>query len=151
MVTAAGHATLATGANPWRHGIVSNRVFNRSTGKEESALADANHPVLEAPLSGEDVSPENLMAETLADRLRVATQRRGKAIALSAKGRASIALGGRLGQAYWFNDTVGKFVTGTWYTKEFPAWFKAFNDKKLPESYFGKEWALLGAGQGLPG
>src|SRR5437773_794393 len=26
-VTAAGHATLATGANPWRHGIVSNRIF----------------------------------------------------------------------------------------------------------------------------
>ena len=31
-VTAAGHATLCTGTNPARHGIVSNRVFNRQTG-----------------------------------------------------------------------------------------------------------------------
>src|SRR5438309_841858 len=28
-VTAAGHATISTGANPWRHGVVSNRYFNR--------------------------------------------------------------------------------------------------------------------------
>jgi predicted AlkP superfamily pyrophosphatase or phosphodiesterase len=143
VVTAAGHATLSTGANPWRHGIVANRVFNRTTGKQESSLADANYPGLEGGTAGEDVSPENLVAETLADRLRIATQGRGKAVAISSKARAAIALGGRLGQAYWFNETVGKFVTGTRYTKEYPAWVKAFNDKKLPESYFGKEWTLF--------
>src|SRR4051812_45837496 len=42
-VTAAGHATLSTGSNPWRHGIVSNRIVNRQTGKLESILADASH------------------------------------------------------------------------------------------------------------
>jgi predicted AlkP superfamily pyrophosphatase or phosphodiesterase len=140
--TAPGHATLATGANPWRHGIVDNRVVDRVTGKQQSAFQDAAHPALEAPLSAGDVSPANLMAETLADRLRGATRERGKAVALSTKSRAAIPLAGRLGQAYWFDDTVGKYVTGTWYTKELPEWLKAFNAKKLPESYFGKEWPL---------
>jgi len=140
--TAPGHTTLATGANPWRHGIVDNRVVDRTTGKPLSVFHDAAHPVLEAPLSAEDVSPANLMAETLADRLRVATLARGKAVALSHKARAAIPMAGRLGQAYWFDTSVGKYVTGTWYTKELPGWLKAFNAKKLPESYFGKEWAL---------
>src|SRR5687767_6088648 len=40
VVTAAGHATLVTGANPWRHGIVSNRVINRASGKSEPILGD---------------------------------------------------------------------------------------------------------------
>ncbi|MBI3184108.1 MAG: alkaline phosphatase family protein [Myxococcales bacterium] len=142
-VTAAGHATLSTGANPWRHGIVSNRVFSRASGKEEPILFDPSHPVLEAPLGSDDVSPVNLMAETLADRLRLSTHQKGKVVAISAKARSAITMGGRLGQAWWFNETVGKFVTGTYYAKEFPGWMKAFNDRKLPESYHGKEWSLL--------
>lgn len=142
-VTAAGHATMATGANPSRHGIVSNKVVNRATGKIERAFADPNHPVLEAPLGNDDVSPVNLLAETVSDRVRLSTQLRGKSIAIGGKARSAIALGGRLGEAWWFSEEVGKFVTGTYYRKEFPAWVKAFNDKKLPDGYHGKEWALL--------
>jgi hypothetical protein len=83
------------------------------------------------------------MAETLGDKLRVTTRTRGKVVALSGKGRASIALAGRLGQAYWFDETVGKFVTGTWYTKEFPTWLKAFNARGLPDGYFSQQWTQL--------
>jgi hypothetical protein len=141
-VTAAGHATLATGANPWRHGIVSNRVINRYTGKSEAIFADASHPVLEAPLSTDDVSPLALQAETLSDRLRLSSQGQGKSIAIAGKARAAIALAGRLGQAWWFHEGVGKWVTGTYYVKEFPAWVKAVNDKRPADGFFGKEWAL---------
>lgn len=144
--TAAGHTTLSTGANPWRHGIVDNRVVDRTTGQPMSVFRDEAHPVLEVPLSVAtvgDTSPLNLMAETLGDRLRVGTRSRGKVVALSGKGRAAIALAGRLGQAYWFDETVGKFVTGTWYTKEFPGWLKAFNGKGLADEYFSQQWTLL--------
>ena len=88
-VTGIGHATLATGAWPHRHGVVGNKVFNRTTGKLEACFADATHPVLEAPAANDDVSPANLMAETLADRLRQTTQLRGKAVAVAGKGRSS--------------------------------------------------------------
>lgn len=140
--TASGHSTVATGANPWRHGIVGNQVVDRSTGKTISIFSDPDHPVLEAPNAGGDVSPRNMIAETISDRLRLATRGRGKSVAISAKARAAIALAGRLGQAWWFNDTVGKFVTGTFYAKEFPAWVKAFNSRQLPQSYFNKQWSL---------
>ena len=141
-VTAAGHTTLATGAYPWRHGIVGNRILNRRSGRLEPVFADPTHPVLEAPLAVEDVSPDRLMAETLSDRLITATQGRAKSIALSVKARAAIAMAGRLGQAWWFDEQVGNFVTGTYYRKVVPPWMTAFNERRLPDSYFGKDWTL---------
>lgn len=143
-VTGVGHASMATGAYPHRHGVVGNKNFNRTTGKLEACLADATHPVLEAPAAVEDVSPANLLAETVSDRLRTATQLRGKSVVISGKGRAAVAMAGRLGDAWWFHEQVGKFVTGTWYRKEFPTWVKTFNDKKIPDGYHGKRWELLG-------
>ncbi|MCI0569891.1 MAG: alkaline phosphatase family protein [Myxococcaceae bacterium] len=141
--TGPGHATLSTGANPWRHGVVSNRIFNRATLRVENIYADPSHPVLEAPLSPtEDVSPERLAAETLADRVRLSTQGRGKVVSLSGKARAAVSLAGRMGQAWWFHDQVGRFVTGTWYAKEFPTWVRAFNEKRPADRYHGKTWTL---------
>jgi predicted AlkP superfamily pyrophosphatase or phosphodiesterase len=63
-VTAAGHATLATGAHPWRHGIVGNSVFNRQNGKAEAIFADPSHPVLDAPPATEDSSTVALLANS---------------------------------------------------------------------------------------
>lgn len=140
--TGPGHTTLATGANPWRHGVVGNRGMNRKTGKLQPILADPAHPALEAPPAVEDVSPENLRAETLADRLRLSTWGRGKVVSLSHKARAAIPMAGRLGQAYWFHDAVGKFVSGTFYTKEFPQWLRELNARKPADAYFGREWQL---------
>jgi predicted AlkP superfamily pyrophosphatase or phosphodiesterase len=144
-VTAVGHTTLVTGAHPWRHGIVSNKIFNRGTGKLEPIFVDPNHPVLEAPLGTDDASPERLLAETLSDRLRASTWMRGKSVAISGKARAAIAMGGRLGEAWWFHEGLGRFVTGTWYRKAVPPWAQSFNDKKVAESYHAKKWELLGA------
>ncbi|MBZ4414573.1 alkaline phosphatase family protein [Myxococcus sp. XM-1-1-1] len=141
--TAPGHTTLATGANPWRHGIVDNRWWDRASGKRVYSFVDPAHPVLEAASKpGQDASPVNLMAETLADRLRMATQQRGKAVSMSLKSRSAIAMAGRLGQAWWFDEDSGKFVTGTWYAKEFPQWLQQFNARKLPDRSFGKTWEL---------
>lgn len=143
--TAPGHATLVTGANPWRHGIVDNRVIDRATGKPERVFPDAEHPVLESTVS-DDVSPANLMAETLADRLRLATEARGKAVALSGKARSAIPLAGKLGQAYWFDETVGKFVTGTWYAKQLPPWLSDFNAAHPPATWFRQTWEMVRPG-----
>lgn len=142
-VTAVGHATLATGTWPWRHGIVGNRMINRGTGKLEPAFFDATHPVLDAPKGVEDSAPAALLAETLSDRLRAATALKGRSIALSGKGRSAVPLAGKLGDAWWFHEQVGKFVTGTWYRKEPPAWLKTFNDRRLPDAYHDRLWELV--------
>jgi arylsulfatase A-like enzyme len=117
-------------------------VFNRSTGKLEPIFADPKHPVLEAPLGNDDASPDRLLAETLSDRLRASTWQRGKSIAVSGKARASIAMAGRLGDAWWFHEGQGKFVTGTWYRKAVPSWVQTFNDKRSADAYHSKKWEL---------
>lgn len=143
-VTGVGHTSMVTGTWPHRHGVVGNKAFNRATGKLEAVFADPQHPVLDAPAAVEDVSPQNLLAETVSDRVRLATTLRGKTVAIAGKGRSAVAMAGRLGDAYWFHEAVGKFVTGTWYKKEFPTWVKTFNDKKLADGYHGKRWELSG-------
>lgn len=151
-VTAPGHATLVTGANPSVHGIVSNRFWNRNTEAMERMFADPAFPLLEAPLrSTDDASPKNLMAETLADRLRLATHGKGKALSVTAKGRSAIAMAGQLGQAYWFHEGAGKFISSTYYVKAYPSWVKSFNERRLPESFFGKKWELLLDAKEYPG
>jgi len=142
VVTAAGHAVLATGAYPWRTGIVGNRVVNRATGKEEPIFWDPGHPVLGGPPAPDDSSPEALLAETLVDHLRLFTGGRGKAVVLAGKARAAIPLAGRLGAPFWFSEPAGRLVTGTFYAKELPAWVKAFNDRRLADLAFGQTWNL---------
>jgi predicted AlkP superfamily pyrophosphatase or phosphodiesterase len=140
--TAPGHAVLSTGAYPWRSGIVSNRIFNRATGKEEPIFWDPGHPVLGAPAGADDSSPEALLSETLSDHLRLFTGAKGKVVVLSGKARAAISLAGRLGAPFWFNETVGRLVTGTYYGKELPAWVKALNDRRIPDQAFAQSWNL---------
>jgi predicted AlkP superfamily pyrophosphatase or phosphodiesterase len=142
VMTAPGHSVLSTGAYPWRTGIVSNRLFNRTTGKEEPIFWDPGHPVLGAPAGPEDSSPEALLAETLADHLRLFTASRGKVMVLSGKARAAISLAGRLGAPFWFSEAVGRLVTGTFYAKELPVWVKTLNDRRLPDQAFALTWTL---------
>ena len=52
-ITSAGHATIGTGTDPRVHGIVSNTIVDRTSGKDVELFAGS--------------SPRNLMALTLAD------------------------------------------------------------------------------------
>jgi len=142
VATAPGHAVLSTGAYPWRTGIVSNRILNRATGKEEPVFWDPGHPVLGAPPGPDDSSPEALLTETLADHLQLFTGGRGKTVVLAGKARAAIALAGRLGLPFWFSEATGRLVSGTFYAKELPPWVKAVNDRRLPDQAFGQTWTL---------
>jgi hypothetical protein len=87
--------------------------MNRTTGKEEPVFWDATHPTLDAHggrrgrLAGGRCSPRPSPTT-----LRLFTAGRGKAIALSGKARAAIALAGRLGQAFWFNEQVAAWSPG---------------------------------------
>ena len=42
--------------------------------------------------------------------------------------------------AYWFDTKTGAFASSTYYMPDVPAWVKAFNDRKLADSYAGQPW-----------
>lgn len=139
--TGPGHATIASGAYAHLNGITTNEYFDRAKKKIVMTFADPAHPILEAPAGDDDEpSPANMLCESLGDRLRMSSGMRSKVIALALKDRGAVPLGGKLGQAYWFSEATGKMTTSTFYTAELPDWVKAFNQKKIPDSYFGKSW-----------
>lgn len=128
-VTAAGHATLVTGAWPETHGIVANEWFDGATGKPRLATEDVTYRVLGRPPEARDgTAPTWLLAPTLADATRSADQA-AKAVSISAKDRSGILMAGRAGLAVWFDAEEPLFTTSTFYAKQLPAWVEPTNQK----------------------
>ena len=142
-VTAAGHATLLTGAYPHRTGIIANEWTDPSTGAEVYNTGDEAHTYLEnrtAKLAG--TSPRNLKVESLGDVLRRADPR-AKVIGISAKDRGAILPAGKSGTAYMYMWESGQFASSTYYMQTHPAWVKAFNGAKPADRYFKASWSPL--------
>ncbi|WP_197904755.1 alkaline phosphatase family protein [Desulfosarcina alkanivorans] len=142
--TAVGHATLATGADPSRHGIVANDWIDQDTGEFVYNTEDARHHIIgRKSKAHEGVSPRNLLASTISDELVVHTGGRSRAFSVSVKDRGAILPGGHAGKAFWFSKGSGEFVTSTYYYDDYPAWVKQWNAAKPADAYKGKAWELL--------
>ena len=142
--TAVGHATLATGADPSRHGIVANDWIDQETGAFVYNTEDEHHHIIgKKPKAHNGVSPRNLLASTISDEMVVHTGGRTRAFSVSVKDRGAILPGGHAGKAFWFSKSSGEFVTSTYYYEDYPAWVKKWNAAKPADAHKGKSWELL--------
>ncbi|MDB5944774.1 MAG: alkaline phosphatase family protein [Ramlibacter sp.] len=142
-VTAAGHATMLTGAYPDRTGIIGNGWRDPATGAPVYNTSDPGAKYIgneTRPLDG--TSPRNLRVETLGDVLRRADPR-SRVIALSGKDRGAILTAGKSGVAYMYMDGSGEFASSTYYMQEHPAWVTEFNARKPADRYFKAQWTPL--------
>ncbi len=142
-VTAAGHATMLTGAYPHRSGIIGNEWKDRVTGADVYNTGDTRYSYIgntTRPLDG--TSPANLKAETVGDVLR-RINAASKVVTISGKDRGAILPGGQRGTAYMYMGGSGQFASTTYYMKEHPAWVNAFNGAKPADRYFKQEWKPL--------
>ena len=140
--TGPGHALILSGSYGYLNGIFQNKWFNRATGRSESMLFDAKAQVINrGPVDpGEDSSPRNFYGSTVGDELRMSNGGKSRVVAVAIKERGALLLGGRTGTAYFFNELNGEWTTSTYYMNVLPAWLVAFNAKRLPDQWFGKEW-----------
>lgn len=142
-VTAAGHATMLTGAYPQRSGIISNEWRDAKTGEPVYNTGDTAYHYIghkTDPLAG--TSPRNLRAETVGDVLR--EQDGGaKVIGISGKDRGAILPAGHKGTAYMYMSSSGEFASSTYYMASHPQWVTAFNAAKPADAFFGKAWSPL--------
>jgi len=142
--TAVGHATLATGADPSRHGIVANDWIDQETGAFVYNTEDDRHHIIgKEARAHEGVSPRNLMASTISDEIVVHNGGRSRAFSVSVKDRGAILPGGHVGKAFWFSKRSGEFVTSTYYYDDYPSWVKQWNASKPADAYKEKSWELL--------
>jgi predicted AlkP superfamily pyrophosphatase or phosphodiesterase len=138
--TGPGHALLGTGVYPHKSGIVSNKYFDRATGKSITTLLDPAHPLLESPADPEDdSSPQALLVPTVGDLLRKKSPE-SKVMAIALKDRAAVLMAGHEGKAYWLSESTGKMTTSTFFESALPSWVSQFNEKNKMDAQFGKVW-----------
>lgn len=139
-VTAAGHATVLTGAYPHRTGIIANEWRDALTGAPEYCTGDTTATYIghkTQPLDG--TSPRNLKVETVGDVLR-RVDPRAKVIGISGKDRGAILPAGQTGTAYMYMAQTGYFASSTFYMKQHPAWVTAFNAARPADRWFKQDW-----------
>ncbi len=141
--TCAGHATIATGALPRRHGIVLNRWWDRAAGRSLTCTDDADSPQVSygAP-STVGHSARRLLTPTLSDTLRRA-QPGARVVSLALKPRSATMLAGHGGDAVsWFDDQVRAFVTARAYSAAPVASVARFIAADTPGTRTDLVWAL---------
>jgi len=142
--TAVGHSTIFTGSVPAIHGITGNDWIDQASGRSQYCTADSTVQPVGGTSPAGNMSPHNLLASTVTDELRLATNFRSKVVGISLKDRASILPAGHMPTgAFWFDDHNGVFSTSTWYMKDLPEWVKQFNAQNLPEKLVANGWNTL--------
>ncbi|RYE59459.1 MAG: alkaline phosphatase family protein [Sphingobacteriales bacterium] len=143
-VTAIGHSTVYTGSVPAIHGIAGNDFIINASGKTVYCTEDRDVQTVGSSSKAGEMSPRNLLASTITDELKLATNFKSKVIGIALKDRGAILPAGHAADgAYWFDNVTGNFITSTWYMKELPQWVKNFNSQKLPEKYLKQDWNTL--------
>lgn len=141
--TGPGHASVYTGATPSANGIVGNDWFVREAGKATYVVADPTVQTVGSTSAAGLMSPKNLLTTTITDELRLADPR-AKVIGVCLKDRGAILPAGHFPTAcYWFDGTIGGFITSTYYTTALPAWATAWNAKAPASAYLSQPWTPL--------
>jgi hypothetical protein len=141
--TAPGHASLATGCSPDRHGIVGNNWYERSQAVSVYAVA-AGRNGRGILAKSEGGSPRNLLSPTVGDALKDATGGRGKVVTMSLKDRSAILPAGRQPDAcYWLDGRTGQFITSSYYRDVPHGWVTKFNLERPADRWVGQEWVKL--------
>ena len=127
-VTGIGHASIYTGSTPALHSIAGNDFY--MDGRFTYCCSDHSVKGVGTDTRAGEMSPRKMTATTIGDMLKVATDYRSKVIGVAMKDRAAILPAGQAADAaYWWDNSVGHYVTSTYYMNELPAWVKKFNEK----------------------
>ena len=150
--TAPGHATLFTGAYSNGHGIAANEWWDPQKKQMVTSVEDDDTKLVGLPADpAKDqaaekkekagASPHNLLADTLGDELKLATQGQSRVFGLSLKDRAAILpVGYSADAAYWIDPKSGAWITSTYYRSDLPKWAQDFNASNRAAKYWDKEW-----------
>jgi len=139
--TAPGHATIGTGTYTSGHGIFSNEWWVPASKKVMSSVDDEATKIIGVEGDSMGASPHNLLAGTLGDELRLATQGNSRVFGIALKDRAAILpTGFSANGAYWIDKSSGAWVTSTYYMSEAPHWLTAYNSQKRAQKLLNLDW-----------
>jgi hypothetical protein len=139
--TAPGHATLFTGTYTNGHGIAANEWWEQKKKRMVTSVEDDETKIVGVTEATVGASPHNLLADTLGDELKLATQGKARVFSLSLKDRAAVLPGGFAADAaYWIDPQSGTWVTSTYYRPDLPRWAQDFNGGNRAAKYWDRDW-----------
>lgn len=142
--TGPGHASIYTGTTPAVHGIIANDWFDKSSGKNMYCVQDDKVASVGTTAPEGKRSPVNLLTTTITDELRISSNMKSKVIGIALKDRSAILPAGHTANAaYWYDGSIGSFITSTYYMKELPLWVQEFNKKELAKKYLSEPWTTV--------
>jgi hypothetical protein len=139
--TAPGHATLFTGTYSDGHGIAANEWWDQKKKRIVTSVEDDDTSLVGISEDKAGASPHNLLADTLGDELKLATQGQARVFSISLKDRAAVLPGGfATDGAYWIDPQSGAWVTSTYYRRDLPKWAQDFNTGNRAAKYWDRDW-----------
>ncbi|HMR19217.1 MAG TPA: alkaline phosphatase family protein, partial [Sphingobacterium sp.] len=139
--TAVGHSSVYTGTVPAIHGISGNNFIIQSTGQNMYCTQDDQVEGVGSKEAEGKQSPRNLLASTITDELKLATNFRSKVVGISIKDRGGILPAGHFADAaYWFESKSGHWISSTFYMDNLPSWVNTFNKQNLAQKYLKQDW-----------
>lgn len=143
---APGDAAISTGAYTNGNGISGNSWWDLSRIQQRpvAATEDERYKLIGLPASsipGEQPgasasapkyvtgnSPQNLVASTLGDELRLGTAGQSRVYGIALRGRdAVLTAGAGANGAYWIDPASGYWISSSFYMPTLPDWVSAFN------------------------
>lgn len=124
---ASATASLATGASPYYHSIVSQQWLDRQT-------------LRPAYCTGKDQKPDELSTSTVGDELKMATEGKSKVFSIAPFDDAAIFSAGHAANAaFWIDDKTGLWCTSAYYLQQLPTWLLSFNQLSSPAKDYSKQ------------
>ncbi|MEI6677465.1 MAG: alkaline phosphatase family protein [Mariniphaga sp.] len=137
-------ATLSTGTDPSRHGIVNDNWIDRLKKKEVSAISDDFYTTVGSDSKEGERSAKNLMTPTLGDQLKLISNGKSRIFSIALNdGSAVLAAGHAANGAYWLDKNSGKMISSSYYVETFPKWAFDYNGLKMADNYVGSDWTTL--------
>lgn len=137
--TPAGAATIATGAMPATHGIVSEIWYDRTTNKPirlcENVVGNYSRP--DNGIS-DAYSADCMVAQTLAEAV-LDSSPKSKAITIAHTPQSAIITAGGKGECYWLDDK-GRWSSAKCYTTDLPTWVRNYNDDEYNKIFSMYRW-----------
>ncbi|MGQ0827363.1 MAG: alkaline phosphatase PafA [Bacteroidota bacterium] len=142
--TGPGHAAIYTGTTPAVNGIISNSWYDKNSGKNVYCAGDNAVSGVGTTASEGNRSPVNMLSTVITDELRISSNMRSKVIGIALKDRSAILPAGHTANAaYWYDGSLGHFISSTYYMNNLPVWVQEFNKKELAKKYLSQPWNTL--------
>ncbi len=144
-VTAAGHTCVYTGSVPSIHGIAGNNWYDIKDKRVVYCSEDSLvKPIGTDHKSNGRQSPANLKVTSICDELKLATNFRSKVIGVCIKDRGAIFPAGHTADAaFWFDASIGRWISSSHYMDALPDWLIKYNEGKPVERLFKQNWGTL--------